>query len=61
MNEESMRIAKSIFLILAFSLSVAASSALAEAPFDITTIPNEGRCVAAEFAELNGDECTDRG
>jgi hypothetical protein len=54
-----VRIAKSIFLVPIFSLLVAASPSRAEELFDITAIPNEGRSVAAELAELNGDGRTD--
>ena len=47
------------FLIPVFSLLVGAPAPGAEEIFEITTIQNEGRSVAAELAELNGDGRTD--
>jgi hypothetical protein len=47
------------YLIPVFSLLVGAPAPRAEDLFDITAIQNEGRSVAAELAELNGDGRTD--
>jgi hypothetical protein len=49
--------AASLFPI--FSLLVGPSTSRGEDLFDITTIENEGRSVAAELADLNGDGRTD--
>ena len=56
-----MRVAR----VAALSLCVIALAAVGSSPsraenlFDVTTLPSEGRSVAAELAELNGDGRTD--
>jgi len=44
---------------LVFAVAVGAAAAAADDPFAVLTIPGEGRTVAAEMVDLNGDGRTD--